>query len=87
MSLGASLVLFAAGAILKWGVTAQATGIDLDAVGVILMVVGAVGALLSMMFLYNWSPMPYRRRTVYDAGPDHVHEADVVERERIRRTA
>lgn len=81
MSLGASLVVFAIGAILKWGVTATTSGIDLDAVGVILMVVGAIGALMSMLFLYSWSPIPYRRRTAYYGGPP---EGDVVERERIR---
>jgi hypothetical protein len=85
MSLGASLVIFAIGAILKWGITAQANGIDLDAVGVILMVVGVIGALVSMVFLYSWSPMLYRRRTVVsDLSPDHVHEADVVERDVVR---
>lgn len=84
MSLGASLVIFAIGAILTWGVTVQANGIDLDAVGVILMVVGIVGALVSMAFLYNWSPFPYRR-VVRDVGPDHAHDrVDVVERDRIR---
>jgi hypothetical protein len=85
MSLGASLVLIAIGAILKWGITASTTGIDLDAVGVILMLVGLVGALVSMAFLYSWSPIPYRRRTAYsDVGSDHVHDGDVVERERVR---
>jgi hypothetical protein len=80
MSLGASLVLFAIGAILTWGVTFQAQGVDLEAIGVILMVVGAIGGLISMAFLYSWSPWPYRR-TVVDRGhshgdvvEDHVHE-------------
>jgi hypothetical protein len=85
MSLGASLVIFAIGAILKWGITAQANGLDLDAVGVILMVVGVIGALVSMAFLYSWSPVPYRRRTVVsDVGPDHVHDGTVVERDHVR---
>jgi hypothetical protein len=76
MSLGASLVLFAIGAILTWGVTFQTNGIDLDAVGVILMVVGLVGGLISMAFLYSWSPWQYRRTVVHD----HVHEpVDVTE--------
>jgi hypothetical protein len=83
MSLGASLVLIAIGAILTWGVTFQTNGIDLDAVGVILMVVGMIGALMSMAFLYSWSPFPYRRRVMTDMGPDHVHDVDVVER-RVR---
>lgn len=85
MSLGASLVMIAIGAILKWGITATAQGIDLDAVGVILMVVGAVGAVVSMAFLYSWSPFPYRRTTIVDPGHDHVHDAGVTPHDRIRR--
>jgi hypothetical protein len=44
------LILVAVGAILVWGVSAEASGIDVDAVGVILMIVGLVGALLSVLF-------------------------------------
>ena len=51
MGLGASLALIAAGAILVWGVTAEVAGIDVDAIGVILMVVGIVGLLISLFFL------------------------------------
>ena len=43
MGIGVSLVLIAVGAILTWAVTATASGIDLNTVGIILMVVGAVG--------------------------------------------
>ena len=52
MGIGLSLILIAAGAILTWAVTAEASGIDLNTVGVILMVVGVVGAVLSLVF---WS--------------------------------
>ncbi len=62
MSLGASLVIFAIGAILKFGVTASAEGIDLEAVGVILMIVGIIGGLVSAAFWSSWSP--YRRTVV-----------------------
>ena len=44
MGIGLSLILVAAGAILTWAVSAEASGIDLNTVGVILMVVGIVGA-------------------------------------------
>ncbi len=79
MSLGASIIIFAIGAILTWGVTATATGIDIDAVGVILMVVGIIGGLVSTLFLMSWAPFPYRR-TVVREGPaaDHTHERRVV---------
>ena len=43
MTLGVSLLLVAAGAILIWGVTGEASGIDVDAIGVILIVVGIIG--------------------------------------------
>lgn len=48
MSLGASLFLVAVGAILHWAVTADLSGIDLQTVGTILMVVGVVGFLISL---------------------------------------
>ena len=40
MGVGVSLLLIAAGAILTWAVSAEVSGIDLNTVGVILMVVG-----------------------------------------------
>lgn len=53
MSLGASLFLIAVGAILKFAVTADLAGIDLQTVGVILMVVGVLGFLISLFFWFN----------------------------------
>jgi len=72
MGLGASIVIFAIGAILKWGVTTTASGLNLGAIGVILMVVGVVGALISALFLATWSPYPRRRMTrdTYSDGTD-----------------
>ncbi len=75
MGIGVSLFLFALGAVLAWAIEVEAEGINLNLVGVILMIVGAVGFVLSMLF---WSPWaPYGRR---DAAPphdphgsDHVH--------------
>ena len=40
MGMGVSLVLIAAGAILAWAVSAEASGVDLQTVGVILLVWG-----------------------------------------------
>jgi hypothetical protein len=82
MSLGASIVLFAIGAILTWGVNVQTNGLDLDAVGVILMVVGIIGGLISALFLASWSPYPYRRsvvheRRVVDDPVERVHVREV----------
>jgi hypothetical protein len=54
MGISASLVLIAAGAILKWAVTATTSGINLGTVGVVLMIVGAAGLLLSLAFWSSW---------------------------------
>jgi hypothetical protein len=54
MGISASLILIAAGAILKWAVTATTSGINLDTVGVVLMIVGAVGLVLSLIFWSSW---------------------------------
>ena len=51
MRIGGSLFLIALGAILKFAVTDSVNGIDLGAVGVILMIVGAVGLVLSLFWL------------------------------------
>ena len=54
MGIGVSLILIAVGAILTWAVTATVSGIDLTVVGVILMIVGGVGLILSMLFWSSW---------------------------------
>ena len=51
MSLGVSLFLVAVGAILRFAVTADLSGIDIQVVGTILIVVGVVGFAISL-FLY-----------------------------------
>lgn len=54
MGIVVSLILIAAGAILVWGVNAESTDFNVDAVGVILMVVGFVGFILSLMMWRSW---------------------------------
>ena len=69
MTIGVSLLLVAAGAILIWGVTGEASGIDVDAIGVILIVVGIIGFVLSLIFWERWGgargPVGAARRTTY----------------------
>ena len=70
MGLGASLFLIAGGAILIWGVTGELAGVDIDAIGWILMVVGIIGLVLSMIFWSSWGGFAGRRRATYvDEGP------------------
>ena len=56
MTIGASLVLIAAGAILKYAVTARTEGIDLQTTGVILMAVGGLALALSLLFWVSGRP-------------------------------
>jgi hypothetical protein len=74
MGFGVSLVLVAIGAILTWAVSAEVSGVDIHVVGVILMVVGIVGFLLSMVFWSSWGgPASIgRRRTAYVDDPVDV---------------
>ena len=73
MGLGVSIVLIAAGAILAWPVNANVSGVDIHTVGWILLIVGIVGAVLSMIFWSTWAGPGYwsgRRRGGYvDEGP------------------
>lgn len=48
MTIGASLLLIAVGAILRWGVTASLAGVSLATIGLILMIVGIVGIVLGL---------------------------------------
>jgi hypothetical protein len=69
VTVGVSLLLIAVGAILTWGVEADVEGLDVDAIGVILMIVGLVGFILSMLFWSQWSPVYTRRRTYVEGEP------------------
>jgi Domain of unknown function (DUF6458) len=57
MRIGASLFLIACGAILTFAVTKEVNGVDLSAIGWILMIVGAAGLLITLAMLST------RRRT------------------------
>jgi hypothetical protein len=71
MGIGVSLILIAAGAILTWAVNATVSGVDINTIGVILMVVGAIGLVMSLMFWSTWGGVgaSRRRTTVVDDGP------------------
>ena len=61
-----SLISIAAGAVLYWGVTTQGHGFRLSTVGVILMVIGVIGLVISaVVFATARRPVGGRNRT-YD---------------------
>ncbi len=64
MRIGLSLILLAAGAILTWAVTATVSGVNIHVVGVILMIVGGLGLLLSLVFMSSLGGGGVRRRDV-----------------------
>ena len=69
MGIGVSIFLMAVGAILAFAVQIETEGVDLNTVGVILMIFGLVGLLASFAFWNDWQP---RRRTEYVDDPDVV---------------
>ncbi len=56
MPLGTSIFLIAVGAILRYAVTASTSGISLPTVGLILMIVGIVGLVLALLWMFAWGP-------------------------------
>jgi Domain of unknown function (DUF6458) len=63
---GVSIFLITLGAIFKWAIKAHLNGIDLPALGVILMVVGAASFLLQLVMMSRQSrPQP---------GPEVLHD-------------
>ena len=51
MTIGGSAALIIIGAILRFGVTWQPAHVDLQIIGVILMIAGALGLVLSLIFM------------------------------------
>jgi hypothetical protein len=51
MTFGTSLFLIALGAVLRFAVTVSTSGFSIHTIGVILMIVGAVGFVLSLLWM------------------------------------
>jgi hypothetical protein len=72
MGIGTSIVLIAVGAILDHAVSVNARGFSIHEVGVILMIVGALGLIVSLFFWNTWDWGGFggsRRTTVYEDAP------------------
>ena len=70
MGIGTSIFLIAVGAILKWAVTWSLAGVKLEVVGLILMIVGAAGLVLSLI---RMSTVARRRRAVVYSDPRYLN--------------
>ena len=64
MGIGVSLFLLALGAILAFAVDVTAEGFNINTIGVILMIVGGLGLLLTLLFWSDSAPLSRRRETV-----------------------
>lgn len=77
MAIGTSLLLIAAGAILRYAVTETVSGVELPTLGLVLMIVGVIGLVFSLLELLLWAP---RRRRVgessrrYEESPRRFEE-------------
>ena len=66
MGISLSILLIAIGAVLAWAVDAEVSGIDVQAAGVILVVVGAIGLVVSLVFWSSWGG--FGNRSATDGG-------------------
>jgi uncharacterized YccA/Bax inhibitor family protein len=71
-ALGISLILLAVGAILAFAVSATASGVAIPTIGVILMIVGAIGILVSLLFMMSFSPWGTHSEVDHVDRIDHV---------------
>ena len=67
MALGTALFLIAAGAILRFAITATTHDVNIQTIGVILMIVGGVGLVISLFFMTVWTQRRQR------SGPSDEH--------------
>jgi uncharacterized membrane protein len=51
MGLGGSLILIAIGAVLRWAVSATTSGVNIHTVGLILLIVGGIGFVISLLWM------------------------------------
>ncbi len=63
MTIGASIFLIALGAILKYAVDVTVSGIEIQTIGLILMIAGVVGLVISLFLL---TQADRRRPVVYE---------------------
>jgi protein-S-isoprenylcysteine O-methyltransferase Ste14 len=69
MAIGTSLVLIAVGAVLRFAVSVSTSGFNVHTVGVILMIVGGIGLILSLLWMALWTDRTNRPRTYADRTP------------------
>jgi uncharacterized membrane protein len=66
MTLGTSLFLIAIGAVLRFAVSVTTHGFNLHTIGVILMIVGVVGLIISVLWMTLWADRSRRGAAVVE---------------------
>ena len=82
MATGVSLFFLAVGAILTFAIDTNVSGVDIDTIGVILMVIGLLGMLFSLVLWDSWTP----RRRDDDVVLDHRRDVVIDEEVPVRRS-
>ncbi|MDQ1496672.1 MAG: hypothetical protein QOI86_12, partial [Actinomycetota bacterium] len=85
MATGVSLFFLAVGAILTFAINTPVNGVDLDTIGVILMVVGLLGMLFSLVLWDSWTPRAIRRDDDVVGRRDVVVDDEVPVRRSVTR--
>ena len=75
MSLGVSIFLLVVGAVLTFAVDVTTSGFSIHTVGIILMVAGALGLVMSLLFWSSFSP--YHRGGTVMGGDTVVEERHI----------
>ena len=84
MATGISLFFLAVGAILTFAIDTSVSGVDIDTIGVILMVIGLLGMLFSLVLWDSWTPRG-RDDVVLDHRRDVVIDDEVPLRRSVSR--
>ena len=85
MATGISLFFLAVGAILTFAVETDVSGVDIDTIGVILMVIGLLGMLFSLVLWDSWTPRGRRDEEVVLGRRDVVIDDEAPVRRTVSR--
>jgi hypothetical protein len=69
VTIGTSILLIAVGAILRYAVNVHSSTININTVGLILMIAGILGLILSLLYTAFWADRTARRPDAYVDEP------------------
>jgi hypothetical protein len=69
MGIGTSIILIAIGAILRFAVHGHLSAISIGTVGIILIIAGVVGLIISLLYTAFWAERTRPRRDRYIGEP------------------